>query len=121
LEALIESGNLFLVPLDRDQQQYRYHRLFAELLLLELRSREPELEVELHERAARWFESEADIEQAVSHARHAQALDTFAPREVSANAALSLAAAWHQLGSGNARVVEHWLDHAEAALQAHPR
>jgi LuxR family transcriptional regulator, maltose regulon positive regulatory protein len=147
LEAIVESGNLFLVPLDRDQDQYRYHRLFAELLLLELRSREPEMEVELHERAARWFEVEGHIEQAAYHARCAQALDragdlllrnvlevagteqqrvlgraldTFAPREVSTNAALSLATAWHQLGSGNARLVEHWLDHAETALRAHP-
>jgi LuxR family transcriptional regulator, maltose regulon positive regulatory protein len=147
LEAIIESGNVFLVPLDRDQQHYRYHRLFGEMLLLELRSREPEIEVELHERAARWYEHEGDIEQAVFHARSAQALDRagelllrnvvevagtsrehvlgraldiFAPRELSSNAALSLVAAWHQVGSGNSRLVEHWLNHAESALRTRP-
>jgi LuxR family maltose regulon positive regulatory protein len=148
LEAIVEAGNLFVAPLDRDQQQYRYHRLFAELLLLELRSREPELEVELHERAAQWYEGEGDLERAVYHARCAQALDragdllldrvlelagtvgepvlgraldTFTPREVASNPALSLTASWHNLASGNARLVEHWLDQAESALLAHPR
>jgi ATP/maltotriose-dependent transcriptional regulator MalT len=39
----LEDSNLLLVPLDRRRDWYRYHQLFRELLLTELKRREPEL------------------------------------------------------------------------------
>jgi LuxR family transcriptional regulator, maltose regulon positive regulatory protein len=44
--------NLFVVPLDRRGEWYRYHSLVAEMLLSELRRREPGEESRVHRRAA---------------------------------------------------------------------
>src|SRR5262249_17870350 len=43
-----------LVPLDRHWEWYRYHRLFRDMLLAELRRLEPELIPVLRRRAAGW-------------------------------------------------------------------
>src|SRR4029453_14298014 len=37
----LERSNLFLVPLDQRREWYRYHHLFAELLRLEVATRDP--------------------------------------------------------------------------------
>ena len=64
--------NLFVVPVgpgnDRHGPWFRYHRLFREMLLAELRLREPGAEPELHRRAAGWFESEGLPDGAIPHA-----------------------------------------------------
>lgn len=65
---LIERGNLLLVPLDREREWYRYHRLFRDVLASELHRREPEVVPELHRRAADWFESRGLLEEAMKHA-----------------------------------------------------
>jgi LuxR family transcriptional regulator, maltose regulon positive regulatory protein len=53
----IEAHSLFLTPLDRERRWYRYHGLFREFLLRELRRTEPDIIMDLHERAADWYES----------------------------------------------------------------
>jgi LuxR family maltose regulon positive regulatory protein len=63
-----ERRGLFVVPLDRDGEWYRYHRLFREMLLAELRRREPGEEFRLHRRAATWYERQDRPEPAVTHA-----------------------------------------------------
>jgi len=63
-----ERRGLFVVPLDRDGEWYRYHRLFREMLLSELRRREPGEEFRLHGRAAAWYERAGRPESAVVHA-----------------------------------------------------
>jgi LuxR family transcriptional regulator, maltose regulon positive regulatory protein len=63
----IEAQSLFLIPLDRERQWYRYHALFREFLLGELRRTEPDLIAALHQRAADWCESNGSPEQAVEH------------------------------------------------------
>ncbi len=68
LEELAGS-NLFVVPLDAAGEQYRYHHLFSDLLRVELRRREPELEAELHGRASALFEARGLLGLAVEHAR----------------------------------------------------
>ncbi len=65
--AEIEQRNLFLVPLDHRREWYRYHRLFAEALVAELRRREPGEEQRLHVRAARWYEQLGQVEEAIRH------------------------------------------------------
>jgi len=62
----LERANLFLIPLDRRREWYRYHRLFAEVLRLTLSSEELIL---LHERAARWYHSHGFKDEATRHAR----------------------------------------------------
>jgi len=47
---------------------YRYHTLFAEMLRLRLRYEHPDLVVTLHRRAARWYERNGMLNDAVRHA-----------------------------------------------------
>jgi LuxR family transcriptional regulator, maltose regulon positive regulatory protein len=68
LLAELERSNLFLVPLDDRRGWYRYHHLFAQLLRLELASREPELLAALHRRAAAWHRQAGDLDEAIGHA-----------------------------------------------------
>jgi LuxR family maltose regulon positive regulatory protein len=63
----LERSNLFLVPLDERRQWYRYHRLFADLLRLDLRNSEPESIPSLHARAAAYYLKSGDFEDAVRH------------------------------------------------------
>ena len=44
----LEASNAFLIPLDRRREWYRYHALFREFLLGELRRVEPETITKLH-------------------------------------------------------------------------
>jgi LuxR family transcriptional regulator, maltose regulon positive regulatory protein len=74
----MESRNLLVVPLDRRREWYRYHHLLRELLQSELRRREPELVVDLHFRAAAWFEANEMPEAAVEHAHAAGDYDRLA-------------------------------------------
>jgi LuxR family maltose regulon positive regulatory protein len=58
---------LFLTPLDRRRQWYRYHGLFREFLLGELRRTEPDIITTLHQRAADWYEANGAPARAVEH------------------------------------------------------
>jgi ATP/maltotriose-dependent transcriptional regulator MalT len=73
LEVLehLEAANLFLVPLDNRREWFRYHVLFAEVLRLSLTAQE---QVELHRRAAGWFEAHGWPESASHHSRLAAEL-----------------------------------------------
>jgi LuxR family maltose regulon positive regulatory protein len=63
----IEAHGLFLTPLDRRREWYRYHGLFREFLLGELRRTEPDIIMTLHQRAADWYESNGAPLLAVEH------------------------------------------------------
>jgi LuxR family transcriptional regulator, maltose regulon positive regulatory protein len=63
----LEATNLFLIPLDRRREWYRYHAMFQEFLLGELRRVEPEIVMTLHGRAADWYESNGSPAMAVEH------------------------------------------------------
>ena len=63
----LEATSLFLVPLDRHRGWYRYHALFREFLLAELRRVEPEVIVKLHLRAADWYETNRSPTLALEH------------------------------------------------------
>jgi LuxR family transcriptional regulator, maltose regulon positive regulatory protein len=63
----LEASGLFLVPLDRRRERYRYHALFREFLLGELRRTEPDVIVTLHQRAADWHEANGSPALAVEH------------------------------------------------------
>ncbi len=52
--ADLARSNLLLVPLDSQGEWYRYHQLFRDMLLAELRRQEPELIPVLRRRAAGW-------------------------------------------------------------------
>ena len=61
-------SNLFVVSLDEEGDWYRYHHLFSELLLYELRSSQPDLESTLRKRASVWLEDEGFFEAAIRQA-----------------------------------------------------
>jgi LuxR family maltose regulon positive regulatory protein len=68
LLARLERSNLFLISLDRRGEWFRYHSLFEELLLLELRSLDPHAESQIHRRASVWCRREGLIADAAQHA-----------------------------------------------------
>jgi LuxR family transcriptional regulator, maltose regulon positive regulatory protein len=63
----LEATSMFLIPLDRRREWYRYHALFREFLLGELRRVEPEIVMKLHLRAADWYESRGSPATALEH------------------------------------------------------
>ncbi|MET0693408.1 MAG: LuxR C-terminal-related transcriptional regulator [Propionibacteriaceae bacterium] len=63
----MEATSLFLVPLDRRRGWYRYHALFREFLLGELRRVEPDDIAKLHLRAADWYEQNGSPALAIEH------------------------------------------------------
>ena len=66
LQAL-EASNAFLIPLDRRREWYRYHPLFREFLLSELRRVEPDAVTKLHLGAADWYEANGSPALALEH------------------------------------------------------
>jgi LuxR family maltose regulon positive regulatory protein len=70
LRALEETGD-FVVALDTDRTWFRYHRLFADLLRVELRRNAPEEVTRVHAAAARWFAANDHVVEAIGHAQAA--------------------------------------------------
>lgn len=68
----LERTNLFLTPLDEERKWYRYHHLFAEVLLNRLKQDQPDTLSELHLRASEWYEQNGLPFEAVNHALAAQ-------------------------------------------------
>ena len=63
----LEASSLFVVALDRRREWYRYHALFREFLMGELRRAQPADIEELHLRAADWYESNGSASLALEH------------------------------------------------------
>ena len=78
LLAELEKKNLFLVALDEKNTWYRYHPLFADLLLHHLRRLEPEMIDHLHDKAALWFLEAGAPGEAIRHALEGSRLETAA-------------------------------------------
>jgi pimeloyl-ACP methyl ester carboxylesterase len=57
----LEKDNLFVIPLDDERCWYRYHHLFADLLMQRLRTQQSDLLPELHNRATAWFANIAEL------------------------------------------------------------
>ena len=65
----LARANAFVQPIGCGW--YRYHTLFAEVLRLELRREHPDRVASLHGRAARWYERNGQLTDAVRHAAQA--------------------------------------------------
>jgi len=142
----LEQSNLFVIPLDDHRGWYRYHHLFSEMLRSHLQALSGNKTVELHVRAAEWFESNGLVVEAIHHALVAKdwersirmimnVADTIAftqgqfrtvlvwlqtlPDSVTRlHPRLSLIRAWMLLNSGSSEAVEENLLEAERALAA---
>lgn len=97
----LEAANLFLVPLDRERQWYRYHHLFADYLRQKLRESHRELIPELFTKASQWYESHEMKDEAVEFAfaggdeiRAARILDEYSESLIIANAAVDKVLRW---------------------------
>jgi LuxR family maltose regulon positive regulatory protein len=109
----LEASSLFLVPLDRRREWYRYHALFREFLLGELRRVEPDVTAKLHLRAADWYEGNGSPALALEHLLNTTEQD----RCVQLVAALILPT--YQVGQMS--TVQRWLTTVgDAAIEAYP-
>lgn len=66
---LIDSANLFVIPLDDHRDWFRYHHLFQSLLKRQLKKRFRNEDVlKLYKNARNWFAENGYLEEAFSHA-----------------------------------------------------
>jgi LuxR family transcriptional regulator, maltose regulon positive regulatory protein len=137
----LARSNLFVVPLDDQGEWYRYHNLFSDLLLYELKSSRPDLVPILHGRASVYSERTGYFEGAIRQATVAadygrvgllvarywfayavtghsatveRWLESLPEGQITQDAALVLVKAWICALSGRAEETENLLDLAES-------
>jgi LuxR family maltose regulon positive regulatory protein len=71
----LERANLFLIRLDGRGEWFRYHHLFADLLRLKLKQKQPGAMRELQIKASQWCEQNNLAEEAINYALAAQDWD----------------------------------------------
>ena len=100
--ADLARSNVLLVPLDARGEWYRYHHLFRDMLLAELRRQEPELIPVLRRRAAGWCARNDLPEEAVEYTIEAGDVDM---------AAAGLPEEWgvRAYRQGKTAAVQRWL------------
>jgi LuxR family maltose regulon positive regulatory protein len=109
----LEASNMFLIPLDRRREWYRYHALFREFLLAELERVEPDVVMKLHLRAADWYEANGSAVTALEHLLHTDERD----RSVRLMTELTLPI----YQAGQISTVQRWLSTVgDEAVQAYP-
>jgi LuxR family maltose regulon positive regulatory protein len=107
----LARSNLFVVSLDEQDEWYRYHHLFSELLLYELRSTRPDLVPTLRQRASEWLEGEGYVDGAIRQATEAADYE---------RVGLLIARHWYGYAvTGHASTVERWLDSLPEGTIAH--
>jgi LuxR family maltose regulon positive regulatory protein len=70
LQELVDA-NAFVSAVDVGRSSFRYHRLFADLLRLELRRTNPRVIPALHAAASEWLEQQGHMAEAIGHAQAA--------------------------------------------------
>jgi LuxR family transcriptional regulator, maltose regulon positive regulatory protein len=107
----LARSNLFVVSLDDQDEWYRYHHLFSELLLYELKNTRPDLEPELRIRASEWLEKAGLFEGAVWQAFEAGDYGL---------AGLLIARHWRgYVFAGQTATVERWLESLPQEVLTH--
>jgi LuxR family transcriptional regulator, maltose regulon positive regulatory protein len=136
----LEEANAFVVSLDAARSWFRYHRLFADLLQLELRRAAPGEVAGLHRAAAGWLAERGFAVEAIRHAQAAgdwemaarllaghwpgllldgqagtahELLAGFPARVAAADAELAVLAASDELARGSLEAAERYLGVAE--------
>ena len=110
--ALLDRRSLFLIPLDGTGEQFRYHRLFGDLLRFRLQVESPEDIPDLHRRAAQWLSDHGRPEEAVDH--HLAAGDHQAAFTVISKIGYRL------YERGESATLVKWLSAVEAGLREVP-
>ena len=98
----LQRANIFIVPLDDEGHWFRYHQMFADLLLARLQqNRSAPAVAALHLRASDWYEQHGFVLEAVKHALAAAEF---------ARAAALMAQAGHTMLFTNPLALKNWLD-----------
>ena len=71
----LERASAFVVAIDPERSTFRYHGLFADLLVLELRRTAPDELPALHAAAAEWLAEYGFVVEAIRHAQAARRWD----------------------------------------------
>ena len=144
----LEQAGAFVVALDPQRSWFRYHRLFADLLALELRRAASHELPGLHTAAAQWFDEHGYPLEAICHAQAAEdwgfaarlladhwfgilldgdwasareLLTAFPAEVIAANPELMLVAAADELTDGSPTTAERHLTRAARELAAVPK
>jgi LuxR family maltose regulon positive regulatory protein len=110
----LERANLFLIRLDSRGEWFRYHHLFADLLRLKLKQKEPGAIRELQSKASAWCEQNNLSDEAINYALAAHDWDR----------ALSLieSIAFHHLHLGGFERLKYWIEAIpEVAFKTRPQ
>jgi LuxR family transcriptional regulator, maltose regulon positive regulatory protein len=109
----LEATNSFLIPLDRRREWYRYHALYREFLLGELRRTEADSIMKLHLGAADWYESHGSPGLALEHLLHTTERERCAQ--------LLTALILPTYSAGQMSTVERWLtDLGDTSVEQYP-
>ncbi len=109
----MEASNVFIIALDRRREWFRYHPLFREFLLGDLRRVSPELIAGLHLKAAQWYEANGSAANAVEH------LLQTPEHELSVRLISQLALPTYQ--AGQLETVQRWISRlGDSAIESHP-
>lgn len=110
----LEQSNLFLIPLDEERRWFRYHHLFAEVLLQRLRQSQTGRLPTLHQLASQWLAQNGLLDEAIDQALAAGDFEE----------AAGLIERVHSIKwqTGEINLLQDWLAELPAtAWQAHPR
>ncbi|VVM38133.1 LuxR C-terminal-related transcriptional regulator [Pseudomonas fluorescens] len=105
----LDRTNLFLVPVDSQQQWFRYHHLFASFLRHALQRLHPDMASGLHETAGRWFFANEQPIPAIEHLFSAGLLEEAA---AGLNSHLDTL-----IDSGRTRLLLRWFDRIPQAVR----
>ena len=107
----LTRSNLFVVSLDEQGEWYRYHHLFSELLLFELKSSRPNLVPTLRKRASVWLEGVGYFEGAIRQAIEAADYE---------RVGLLIARYWYgYVTAGQTATVQRWLESLPEEMITH--
>lgn len=104
----LERREMFVQAIDQSRTWFRYHPLFAELLGQELRRAYPQMVVELHRRASRWFAAHGLVVEAIDHGLVAE--DWAGVQALVLDEALSIGTRFHP------SMIEQWLSSIPAGV-----
>jgi LuxR family maltose regulon positive regulatory protein len=72
---MLDRANLFIIPLDGERQWYRYHHLFADLLLQRLNQTQSAQLASLQRKASKWYEVNGFNDEAIEYALQGDELE----------------------------------------------
>ena len=106
----LQHTNLFLIPLDAEEQWFRFHHLFGAVARSALETERPDRMAMLHGRAAEWLSENGYVDAAVEHALAADDND---------RAAALVQASWMKyVDSGLGSTVRGWVRALRASVAA---